>query len=468
MNRAPETPRSTPALSRTLLVWQLTPLFILLIVSAISTYRYSAHLAETERDLVLEELTDNVKDTVITQLKSNGKIDPGSPTLNLLLSDAHDRRYFAVYNASGILLGGNPGLPRGQTIPDNTERALFSTITSGGVTLRIAAMKGTTDEEISGYKILVAETMTRRDKLTLRLSRAVLIPQALAIFLAIPLVLYGIRHGLRPLDELRNKITRRSPRELNPLSPDGTPRELLPVVAALNSLLSRVRKSQEEQRHFTADAAHQIKTPLAALKAEIDLALTDPAHACALPVLQRLGADANRLAHLVQQLLALAQSEAQSGSAPALLDLTELAKAVTEAFLPMANAHRIDLGFDGPDHPIPIRGNAILLREAMKNLVDNALKFTPDGGIVTVSIRNTPPDFSVADSGPGIPMEERSRIFQRFHRSHDSAAIEGSGLGLAIVQQVTLSHAATLSIGESALGGAVFSLQFPDQAVSQS
>jgi len=467
MNRAPETLRSPPTLSRILLAWLLAPLFVLLVVSGFLTYRYAAHLAETERDLALEEVTDDVKDDVIAELKSKGSIDPGSLTLHLLLSDNRDHRYFAVYDDSGVLLGGDPRLPRGQTSPGNTERALFSTIALGDDALRLATMKGDEDA-IPGYEILVAETMTRRNHLALRLSRAVLIPQALVILLAIPLVLYGIRRGLRPIDMLRNTITRRSPQELNDLSSSGTPRELLPVVAALNGLLLRVRTAQEEQRRFTTDAAHQIKTPLASLKAEIDLALSDPAHACAQPVLQRLGADANRLAHLVQQLLALAHTEAQGRSGLTLLDLTELAKEITEAFLPIADAHHIDLGFDGPEHTIPIRGNAVLLREAMKNLVDNALKFTPDGGTVTVSVDDTPPGFSVADSGPGIPQEERAHVLQRFHRSHDSAAIEGSGLGLAIVQQVALSHTANLHVGESALGGALFSLTFEDRAAGQS
>jgi two-component system sensor histidine kinase TctE len=467
MKLATKTLRGTPALSRTLLAWLLTPLFILLVVSAITTHRYATHLAETERDLALEELADDLKDAVIVELKSKGKIDPDSPTLHLLLSDSHDQRYFAVYNDRGIFLGGDARLPKAILDPHVSERAVFSTLALGNDPIRLAAMRGDEDK-IPGYEILLAETMNRRNKLVMKLSRAVLIPQALAIFLVIPLVLYGIRRGLRPLDELRDRIVHRTPQELNDLSLNGTPRELLPVIAALNNLLSRVRQSQDELRHFTADAAHQIKTPLAALKAEIELALTDPSNACALNVLQRMGADANRLAHLVQQLLVLAHTESKRRNAMVLFDLTELAKEVTETYLPTADARHIDLGFDGPDHTIPIRGNAVMLREAMKNLVENALKFTPVGGIVTVSVSNTPPIFSVADSGPGIPPDERTRIFHRFHRSHDSTAIEGSGLGLAIVKQVALGHMAKLGVGESALGGAEFSLQFPDPAVSQS
>jgi two-component system sensor histidine kinase TctE len=136
--------------------------------------------------------------------------------------------------------------------------------------------------------------------------------------------------------------------------------------------------------------------------------------------------------------------------------------------VPIAHARHIDLGYEGPEHTAPIRGNAVLIREAMKNLVDNAIKFTPDSGTVTVSVQGVPPCFAVADSGPGIPLEQQPLIFQRFHRASENTATQGSGLGLAIVQEIARSHGATVSVGSSALGGAVFSLQFRDQAVSPS
>jgi two-component system sensor histidine kinase TctE len=466
MNIKPDPPRHESTLTRTLISWLLAPLLIMLAVSTLSTYHNASHLAETERDLVLEEIADDLKDSVFGALKAKRAIDPSSETLRLILGDARDHRFFAIYDANGLLLAGDPRLPRLQ-VPDAVDRAVFSYISLDGSRLRMVAMKGD-QKELAGYGILVAETLTRRDHLTLRLVRVVLIPQAVMILLAAPLIWFGVKRGLRPLDQLCQRISHRSALQFKDLSTQGTPRELQPVVMALNEMLSQVRAAQDEQRRFTADAAHQIKTPLAALKAEIDLAQSDPIYANAKPVLKRLGDSANRLAHLVQQLLALAHSEASAVDGMTLLDLTELAKDVTREYVPIAHVRHIDLGYEGPEHTTPVRGNAVLIREAMKNLVDNAIKFTPDSGTVTVSVQGSPPCFAVADSGPGIPDEQQPLIFQRFHRASENTTTQGSGLGLAIVQEVARNHGAIVSVGSSALGGAVFSLQFQDQAVSQS
>jgi two-component system sensor histidine kinase TctE len=295
-----------------------------------------------------------------------------------------------------------------------------------------------------------------------------LIPQGAILILALPLVWFGVRQGLQPLEKLRLCITSRSAQALDDLPADDAPRELQPVVVALNGLLSRVRAAQEEQRRFTADAAHQIKTPLAALTAEIDLAMSDPSCPCAQATYHRLQQASSRLAHLVRQLLALAHSEADGANTHAAFDLAELAREVTGDYIFVAAARRIDLGYEGNEQTIPIQGSAVLVREALKNLVENALKFTPDGGIITVSGQASPPAFSVADSGPGIPETEWPLIFRRFHRAPESTDTEGSGLGLSIVQEVARSHGAKISVGRSALGGALFTLQFRDGVVSQS
>lgn len=463
----PERGRGAPTLTRALLLWLLTPLFILLAVSAYTTYRYASHLAETERDLVLEEITDDIKDSVSATLAQGARIDANKPAFSLILQDAKDQRYFAIYDAGGTLLAGDPRLTRMLPGPASDERAVFDNFELGGNKLRRAAMK-VGAKELSGYEIQVAETLNRRGKLALRLSRGVLVPQAIVLIVSFPLIWLGISRGLRPLEQLRQRITRRSAQDLDAIPAEDTPRELQPVVGALNRLLSQVKAAQEEQRRFTADAAHQIKTPLAALTAEIELARKDTACACAQPTYQRLHEASSRLAHLVRQLLALAHSETHGGKAQTLFDLAELAREVTGDYVSAAADRNIDLGFEGEEQAIPLRGSAVLVREAMRNLVENALKYTPEGGIVTVAVRALPPVFSVADSGPGVAEAERSLIFQRFHRAPESGTTEGSGLGLAIVQEVARSHGATVSVSGSALGGALFEFRFADSAVSQS
>ena len=467
MTAPPDTRRGEPTLTRALLGWLLIPLFFLLAVSAFTTYRNAYHLAETERDLVLEEITDDLKELVSATFESNGKIDPNSLSFSLLIRDARDQRYFAIYNASGTLLAGDRRLTRMGAGIGSGKRATFGNLSLDGRKLRRAVLKGGI-EDLPGFEIQVAETTVRRDRLTLHLLRGVLVPQAFVLILSIPLIWFGIGRGLRPLEALRRRITHRSAQDLDAIPIDNAPRELLPVVTALNDLLLRFKAVQEEQRRFMADAAHQIKTPLAVLTAEIDLALSDTACPCAQPTYSRLQKATSRLAHLVRQLLALAHSEANASKTHVLFDLSELAREVTGDFVAAAASRRIDLGFEGVEQTIPLRGNATLVKEAMKNLVENALKFTPEGGTITTSVRAFPPVFSVADSGPGIPETELPLIFQRFHRAPESSTTEGSGLGLAIVQEVARKHGAVVTAGKSALGGALFELRFESDAVSQS
>lgn len=459
--------RAGPTLTRALLGWLLIPLVVLLAVSAYTTYRNASHLAETERDLVLEEITDDLKELVSTTYEADRKIDPDSLAFSLLIGDARDQRYFAIYDARGTLLAGDRRLVRVPVGGSGDERAAFDTVSLDGRTLRRAVLQGERDE-LPGFEIQVAETTNRRDRMTLHLLRGVLVPQTVSLILTLPLIWFGISRGLRPLEDLRRRITRRSAHDFDAIPVGNIPRELRPVVTALNDLLMRFRAVQEEQRRFTADAAHQIKTPLAVLTAEIELARSDTACPCAQPTYERLQKAASRLAHLVRQLLALAHSEANEGTTHALFDLAELAREATAEFVAAAARRRVDLGFEGTEQAIPVRGNAVLVQEAMKNLLENALKFTPEGGTVTAAVRAFPPTFSVADSGPGIPEAELPFIFKRFHRAPESSTAEGSGLGLAIVQEVARKHGAVVTAGKSALGGALFEFRFEDDAVSQS
>jgi len=463
-----ESGHQSASLTRKLLAWLFIPLLVLLALGAYSTYRNASHLAEAERDLVLEEVADDLEESYTSSLRNGRPVQDQSQTIELILSDSRDQRYYAIYNAQGVLMAGDVRLRPPVRFSGKEERAAFSYISLEGKPLRLAVLQGS-DAKLPGFHILVAETLARRDRLALRLSRGTLIPHGIILILALPLVWFGIRQGLHPLEKLRLSIASRSAQELDDFPVHEAPRELQLMVAALNGLLLRVREAHEEQRRFTTDAAHQIKTPLAALTAEIDLALSNSSSCpCAQPTYKRLQEAASRLAHLVLQLLALAHSEANRGNGLALFDLSELAKEVTEDHLAIAAARHIDLGYEGNEQTIPVQGNAILVREAMSNLVENALKFTPENGIITVSVQASPPSISVADSGPGIPEAEWPLIFQRFHRAPESAGIQGSGLGLSIVREIARNHGAHISVGRSTLGGALFTLQFQDQLASQS
>jgi signal transduction histidine kinase len=463
----PEPIRRASTLTRTLLAWLTVPLFVLLIISAYSTYRNATRLAEAERDLALEQLNDELGKAIHSSLGKDGTIPAHSQTIDLILSDPKDQRYYAVYNGRGSLIAGDRRLSLADVRPNDSVRTRFSYVSVDHTPVRLAVLKADADS-LPGFHILLAETLNRRSKLALRFSRAALIPQAAILFFAFPLIWLGVRKGLSRLERLRHSITSRSAQNLDPISGNDTPGELRPMVMALNGLLARVKAAQDEQRRFTANAAHQIKTPLAVLTAEIDLAMSDASCPCAQATYRRLHEALSRLAHLVRQLLALERSEADAGKTHRLFDLTSVARAVTADYVAAAANRHIDLGYEGSEQPVPIRGSELLVREAMKNLLENALKFTPEGGTITASVQDSPRAFAVADSGPGVPEAEWPLVFQRFHRASEVGSTEGSGLGLAIVQEVARSHGATITVARSLLGGALFEFKFLDPIVGQS
>jgi signal transduction histidine kinase len=243
------------------------------------------------------------------------------------------------------------------------------------------------------------------------------------------------------------------------------PREILPLVEAVNRAFERLDHGIEVQRAFTADAAHQLRTPLARLTIQTDLALrqTDP-EALRLALGQiRAGIDGTN--HLVDQLLALARAETGPDASHEFvsLDLNELASAITADWVPLAIRKRLDLGYEGSGKPVTLFGQELLLRVMLANLLDNAVRYTPSGGKITVHlVANGKPLLMVEDSGPGIPPEERERVFQRFYRVSDDDE-PGSGLGLAIVREIARAHGAHAWLEQAGPhGGTRVNVEFRD------
>jgi two-component system sensor histidine kinase TctE len=235
-------------------------------------------------------------------------------------------------------------------------------------------------------------------------------------------------------------------------------------------MLARLSQSIAMQKRFIADAAHQMKTPLAGMRMQSELALRQTDHGEIHRSLQQLAKSSEAATRLVNQLLALARAENQSQSGHALLplDLAELARSTVQDWVQASFQQRIDLGFEQPGHPILISGNAMMLRELLSNLIDNALRYTPAGGSVTVRVRTTAEQalLEVEDTGPGIAPAERAHVFERFYRILGSSA-DGSGLGLAIVREIALQHGAEVDLFNNPraqapkLPGSLFRLSFP-------
>jgi two-component system OmpR family sensor kinase len=287
---------------------------------------------------------------------------------------------------------------------------------------------------------------------------------------------WGVTRGLAPLARLAAAVGKRAPGVLEPLDEAGLPDEVRPLAHALNGLLARLDRALGAQRAFIADAAHELRTPLTAVNLQAQLAERAVDDESRRAALAELRAGLTRATHLVEQMLTLAREEpgvAERGFAP--VNLTELARSVVAEHAAIAVARQVDLGMAGPAAetteatPVVIKGDATALRALASNLVDNAIRYTPAGGRVDVTVDQEPRDavFAVRDSGPGIPASERARVFDRFYRAPApyAADVPGSGLGLAIVKRIADRHEATLSLGPGFSGpageGLTVTVRFP-------
>jgi two-component system sensor histidine kinase TctE len=317
--------------------------------------------------------------------------------------------------------------------------------------------------------VQVAETLEKRSQLANEIIRGVIVPQFIVLPIAVVLVWFGLSRGLAPLAALQARIRAREPDDMSPIDPQAAPEEISPVVASFNELLERLSRNIQMQQRFLADAAHQMKTPLAGLRTQAELALreTDPQQLKR--SLRQIATSTERATHLINQLLALARAEHQATD-PArfeIVELNALARSVVQESVPDAISRRVDLGFEPAEQPVRIVGVPLLLRELMLNLVDNGLRYTPEGGSVTLQIRRDGDAafIDVEDTGPGIPEAERNRVFDRFYRILGTN-VDGSGLGLAIVREIVERHEGSISIGTSpsskdtALPGTLISIEF--------
>ena len=328
--------------------------------------------------------------------------------------------------------------------------------------------------------VQVAETREKRSVLATEIIKGVMLPQFVILPLAVLLVWLALARGIQPLNQLEQRIRARSPDDLSPLDDRTVPLEVAPLVSSVNDLLTRLNESLATQKRFLADAAHQLKTPLAGLRMQADLAQREGTSTEELKrSLQHIGRSSIRATHTVNQLLALARAEGSGvGIARQPCDLAELTIEVVRDSVPRAMDKHIDLGYDGaePGSPgVQLSGNPTLLKELVRNLVDNAINYTPSTaekpGVVTARVLADTFGqvlmLQVEDSGPGVPEAERELVFQPFYRALGSEA-DGSGLGLPIVMEIAAKHHAEVLLEDAHPGqnppGARFSVRFPADA----
>ncbi|MBI3055113.1 MAG: sensor histidine kinase N-terminal domain-containing protein [Betaproteobacteria bacterium] len=455
-------------LRRQLLFSLLAPIVLVSLISSVVSYYYAFNFATLAYDYSLFDSALDISRQIHT---ADGQVHVDLPraALDMLEYDGHDRIYYQINDATGAFVAGHRGLPLpGERAPPG--KPVYYDGSYGGSPVRIAALysmvSGTSDP--GPILIQVAETLNKRHILADEILLGMLWPELLLIVLVGVLVWYGVERGLRPLAALQREISRRSHRDLSPLAEHNVPGEVHALIHAMNGLLARLSEAMSAQQRFIADAAHQLRTPLAGLKTQTELALRQQELSEVRHTLQHLHTATGRTTHLVNQLLSLARAEPGAVRAHALtaLNLDDLARDTTTEWVPRAIERNIDLGFDGTPAAAGIEGDVLLIREMLGNLLDNAIRYTPSGGRVTVRVaaERDQVELSVEDNGPGIPPAGRERVFERFHRVLGSGA-EGCGLGLAIVHEIAQSHNAKTRLGPGPGGrGTRVTVAFPRAA----
>lgn len=430
------------SLRQQLLTWLAIPLAVLLVSGTLFSYWVALRSATITYDRALLDPALALAEHVDGD--SGDVLDLPKVAQDVLRIDSYDRIYFSVSRLDGELLAGQPEMPPPPpSVPEGHR--LFYCGTVNAERVRIAALY--VPRPNGPVVIQVAETMVKRSRLTREILVGETVPDLMVAIMAMVLVWFGILRSLAPLERLRSEIAQRSARDLRPLDGSYAPAEVRPLVGTLNELLGNLRDALDSQQRFTANAAHQLRTPLAGLQTQVELALRQPAPEPMLRSLDQLRGATVRAAHLANQLLALSRAEPGGHRPDALraLDLRSVAQDAAATWVPRALPKDLDLGFE-IEHA-PVSGDARLLRDLLDNLLENAIRYTPEGGRITVrtGVEGDQSVVSVEDDGPGIPADQRERVFQRFYRVPGSTG-DGSGLGLAIVHEIVNAHGASASI----------------------
>ncbi len=466
-----------------ILDWMLTPMLLLWPISLVLTWLVAQSIAGKPFDRALEYNAGALAQLVNV---SNNRVQFNLPlpARELLRADDSDTVYYQVLGARGEFLSGERDLP----LPGEDEKFFF-----GEVRIRDAEVHGV-DVKIAytwvklalpnarPALVQVAETLEKRSILATEIVKGVMLPQFVILPIAVLLVWLALVQAIKPLNQLEERIRARKPDDLSPIDAKVVPLEVAPLVSSVNDLLTRLKDSIANQKRFLADAAHQLKTPLAGLRMQADLAQREGANTEELKQsLRQIGRSSIRATHTVNQLLALARAESSGSAMPRTsCDLAQLTMEVVRDCVPRAIEKHIDLGYEGIQPGAAggqLTGNSTLLKELIRNLLDNALNYTPSSGakpgVITARVFTEPSDqtlvLQVEDSGPGVPLAERELIFRPFYRALGTE-VDGSGLGLRIVTEIAHLHHATVAMEDAWPGqlppGARFNVRFVPESGS--
>ncbi len=440
----------------------LISLYLLWLVSTVVGYFATINYANQPYDLVLLQRANAVAEQL--------KLGSGQERLDLVPSlpdgtepGMPDSVVYTVTDSEGHKLAGTGNTLRPLSYRRDRSGPLFSNGEREGQKTRMVSLVYPSGDKL--FQLHVSETTQQRQMLIRGILSNIVIPQLLLTLIALAVVWYGLKQGLRPLERLRSEVLGRKRDDLGQLDGSQAPTEVRPLIDAVNDLLERLKQVMAAQQRFVADAAHQLRTPFAGLKTQSELALRSEDALQKQHALEHIHTSTQHGIRLVNQLLALARNEPDgldmSNFTP--VDLNRLAQECTINWVPMALEKNIDLGYESSAATLEIRGDANSLAEMLNNLIDNAIRYTPAGGHITVGIKDTPQgaELSVEDDGPGIAPQYRERVFERFYRILGSGQ-SGSGLGLAIVAEVARRHGADIRLDNGRDGcGLRIAVRFP-------
>jgi two-component system sensor histidine kinase TctE len=462
-----------------ILDWMLTPLLLLWPISLALTWLVAQGLANKPFDRALVYNAQALAQQVRMGPNQQVQFSLPQPASELLRADETDLVYYQVLGGQGEHLSGDRDmpLPKPNQVKGSSYQVHIRDDEMRGLEVRVAYTWIRLDAEGKQPALVqVAETREKRSVLAAEIIKGVMLPQFALLPLAVLLVWLALVRGIKPLKQLEERIRERKPDDLSPLDDKAVPMEVAPLVVSVNDLLERLKDSIFTQKRFLADAAHQLKTPLAGLRMQADLAQRSGSSEEDLKKsLQQIGRASVQATHTVNQLLSLARAEGGGTNLPLQsCDMVTLSSDVLQDCLPRAMEKGLDLGYEGVPAGTPgaqLQGNPTLLKEMVRNLVENAMNYTPSTperqGVITVRVLVDPYSkalvMQVEDNGPGIPPAERELVFQPFYRALGTN-VDGSGLGLPIVREIARQHGAEISVAAASdhqiPPGSCFTLRF--------
>lgn len=456
----------SPSLRRRLLLFLLVPMAALLLIDAVITYGVALSYSNRVHD---NDLADDVR--TLAQMFRSERVSGDLPqeARFLLEYDPDGHNYYSVSSSQRGLLSGNGTFPKPPPPPPDEKPQLYDSRLDGHSVRAASLSLRSPQNPAEILTVTIGETLRDRHQRARQILFLTIPLQTLLILSVLSLVWLGVSRGLRILQPLTRRLAARE-HELGPISDTDVPVEILPLTRTIDALFARLRAVLSLQERFMADAAHQLRTPLAGLRLHVERALADPRPETVNDSLAQIHQLTKRTARTSTQLLALTRAQSPWREQADLLQI-DLGKLIPDAVsLRVHEALRagIDLGYHGPEEPALVRGDAASLQELLDNLIDNALRYAGEGARVTASVLPLPDHgvvLQVEDSGPGVAADMQHRLGERFFRV-PGAREGGTGLGLAIVEQIASQHHAKVAFGKASAGGLRVSVQFPSPTKS--